>query len=55
MTYDWIKTRGGTNETTTFCERCGDSFTVKLPIGVMCFAALVKVFVREHRKCREAR
>lgn len=48
---DWIKSKGRKN-LRTYCERCGDSFTARLPMRLECFAALVTAFVRTHRKCR---
>ena len=46
----WVKWKGRTR-LVTFCERCEDSFTAHLPMRLECFAGLVQVFIKTHRKC----
>lgn len=48
---DWVKKKGRKN-VRVYCDRCTEEFVARLPMGVSCFAALVKTFIREHRRCR---
>jgi len=52
MSKDWIKMRGRKN-VKTWCERCGESITLHLPMSVRKFADLTKKFIALHRGCKE--
>ena len=56
MDTPWIIIHDGTKGEMAYameCLRCGGIQKVVTPIGIDMLSAMVKVFARKHRKCRE--
>jgi hypothetical protein len=55
-THDWIICHDATKGIDAYameCLRCGEKQRVALPIGLQMYAAMAKVFTRQHKKCKE--
>jgi hypothetical protein len=49
----WTFVRGdGKGRPNLRCERCGDAYTLNVPVSVVIFAAVCKAFSKDHEKCQ---
>lgn len=47
---DWVRVRMNTGE--LFCERCGDSYVMTMPVSVNVAVAISKAYGKDHSSCR---
>jgi len=53
---DWIICHDATKGADAYameCKRCGEKQRVALPTSLPMYAAMAKVFIRIHKKCKE--
>jgi hypothetical protein len=53
MKADWVKMKNEGEHIKIFCDRCGDSLSVRLPVGITTLVKAGDGFVADHRNCKE--